>query len=311
MNYLSTGCATKVELPFTTKVRGRYKIEAVKPDGSKRLLADWFSNLITDNGLNLLGTGGGIGNFCLVGSGNTAPSNSDTTLVTFVASTSTIATQSTSSQPSAPYFGTTTKTYRFAIGVATGNLSEVGLGPNSTNTSLFSRALILDGGGSPTTITVLSSEALDVTYQLQQFVPTADVTGSVTINAVSYAYTARAANSTNATWQLDFSDAGGFTAIAAFNGTIGAVTGSPSGSAGSSLSPSSQSSYTAGTKRIDSTFSFGLTDGNLAGGVSAVLLTAGRSRGQMGQYQVGFTPALPKDSSHTMTLVFRHSWDRH
>lgn len=301
---------TNIEIPFTTKVKGRYKMEAIRPDGSKRLLADWFDNLITNQGLDNLGNGSVI-NDCLVGSGNTAPSNTDTTLVTFVAATSTITTSSSSVQPSSPYFGTTTKTFRFAAGVATGNLSEVGVGPNSSNTALFSRALILDGGGSPTTITVLSSEALDVTYQLQQYVPTADVTGSVTINAVSYAYTARAADATTAAWEFDFGDAAGFAACTSYNGTIGAVTGEPSGTSAGGLGVNSQGSYTNGTKHLDSTFVFGLIDGNLSGGISAVLLVAGRSRSSMGRYQIGFSPSLPKDSSHTMTLVFRHTWDRH
>lgn len=311
MNYLGTPKNTKVEIPFTCKVRGRYKMEAVKADGSRRLLADWFDNLVTNNGLDLIGSGGGFINFCLVGSGNTAPTNADTALVSFVAATGSPSNSSTI-QPSTPFFSTLTMVFRFAIGVATGNLSEVGTGPNSSNSSLFSRALILDGGGSPTTITVLSSEALDVTYQIQQYVPLTDVTGSVTVSGVSYAYTARASIATNGgVWVLNPSDSGGFADIQVFNGAIGAITAGPSGASASTINATSQGSYSAGQKHIDSTFNFGLADGNVSGGIGAVQLVAGRVRGTMGAYQVGFTPSLPKDGSHTMTLVFRHSWDRH
>lgn len=313
MNYLSIPGQKPPVVELKATVKGRYKMEAVREDGTRRLLAGWFDNLVTNNGLDLLATNANWAVNCLVGSGNTAPTNSDTTLVSFVAATNATPVGDTSSvQSSPPYFGTSTRTYRFAIGVATGNLSEVGIGPNNTNSSLFSRALILDGGGSPTTITVLSSEALDVTYQLQQYVPTVDVTGTVTINAVSYAYTARAAQATGSTWAIAFTgDTAGINAgITVYNGTIGAVTALPSGSSASSGAVV-VGSYTSGTKHIDSTVSFSLTQGNVSSGISAVAFNCGVGRLSMGAYQVGFTPSLPKDSSHTMTLVFRQSWDRH
>lgn len=308
MNYLSQ---QKPVVELETKVRGRFKIEAVKADGSRRLLADWFNNLITDNGLNAIGTGSSWLTLCCVGSGNTAPANSDTALVSQVASTTTRLSLTLGNSGTSPWFGSTTGVYRFAIGVATGNLSEVGIGVAANN--LFSRALILDGGGSPTTITVLSSEALDVTYQLQQFSPASDVTGSVTIAAVSYGYTVRAANANAAVWSINGTgDQGGVHSgsVTVTNGTLGSVTSQPSGSSASATAVV-VGTYTPGNFFVDSTISFGLTDGNVSSGISAMLISMGQSLNSLGQYQYGFSPAIPKDSSHTLTLVIRHSWTRH
>jgi hypothetical protein len=302
-----------IDLPL--KLRGRYKLEAVDVfTGRRRLLADWFDNLITDNGLDLLGTTGNFQTYCLVGSGNTAPANSNTALVTFVASTSSTTNSLNTNSGSSPYFGTMTRTWRFAIGTATGNLSEIGIGPNSTNTGLFSRALILDGGGSPTTITVLSTEALDATYQLQVYAPLTDVTGNVTINAVSYAYVMRAANANSSgSWggpNAANGDRMGLNGLTVYNGSIGSITSQPGGSSGNNGGIAVQS-YTPGSLFIDSIVSFGLSDGNVSGGISAALLTYGRNFSSLGSFQVSFTPALPKDGSHTMTLTFRQSWARH
>lgn len=290
-----------------TRVAGFYKLEAVDAMGRRRLLADWFPNLITTNGANAFGSATVLGT-CAVGSGNATPALTDTALQALVASTTTTNSTTQSNSGSSPYFGSYTVQYNFAIGVATGNLSEVGVGP--TATSLFSRALILDGGGSPTTITVLSSEALYVTYQLNQYVPLSDVTGSVTIAGVSYGYTVRAGDATSTEWA--YSNANVFVGIVsavAFNGTIGAITTTPSGTA-SSASSIANNSYSSGSFSRSGTATWNLISGNLSGGITAALVRwgdAGNSNNR-GLYQIGFSPAIPKDASHVLTLSFSTSW---
>lgn len=309
----------KATVHIPTALRGRYKIEAVGLFGNRRLLADWFDNLITNTGLDSLAVTGDQFGTCCVGSGNTAPANTNTALASLVASTVTIQSSNNSNSGSSPYFGTMTRVYRFAIGVATGNLSEVGVG--NTSTTLFSRALILDGVGSPTTITVLSTEALDVTYQVQYYAPLADVTGTITINAVSYAYVMRAALASSGSWSgrqaSTFGpsyDQVGLSQVVAYNGSIGTITGQPTGASASVDNSTANMSYPAyvnGNLYQDTIVSWGLTDGNVAGGISAMRLNYGRQHGTMGVFQMSFTPVLPKDASHTMTLTFRQSWNRH
>jgi hypothetical protein len=298
-----------------TALRGMYKIEAVNMvTGHKRVLADWFPNLITTNGLNLMGGSGGVMTNCSVGSGSATPTNADTTLQTYVASTATTTSNTRAAQSSPPYYGTTTVTYRFAIGTATGNLAEVGVGPSTGGTNLFSRALILDSLGSPTTITVLSSEALDVTYQLQEYVPTVDVTGTVTIAGTPYSYTLRAANATSVVWSVYIAGGqGGPSNLTVGYGTINAsVTGTASfTSSGGSPDSTSMQTYGSGNFYRDCVFGFGLTTGNATGGINCFTYNGGTTYTDMGAFQVQLGASIPKDATTVMTLTLRHSWGRY
>lgn len=290
-------------IEISSGLMGFFKIEAISPDGTKRLLADWFPNLITDPGLNSLGTNTDFLSNCLVGSGNTTPTVADTSLVAQVATTSNIQSSTSNAQSSSPYYGSITKTYRFVAGTATGNLAEVGIG----GSILFSRALILDGGGSPTTITVLSNEVLDVTYQLRLYPNTSDVTGSITISAVSYAFTKRAASVTDSgPWGLGALTGGG-QQVVAYSGAIGAITTTPSGS-GFGIGVTN-AAYGNNNLYRDFTAFFDLNDANL-GGIESVVAVFGPSIGRFGSIQMQFTPSLPKDNTKTLTLGFRHSWSR-
>lgn len=297
------------EIVVPHRLAGYYKIEAVREDGSRRLLADWFPNLITTNGLDLIGSGLGLFAVCVVGTGNTTPSNSDTALQTLVGQHSSIISSNQAAQASAPYYGQSTITFRFNAGVATGNLAEVGVGQSST--SLFSRALILDGGGSPTTITVLSSEALDVTYQLRNYSPASDVTGSITVQGVTYNYTVRAALANSTIWAPSSNSRGGIGSVTAFNGVIGAVTAvSPSGSS-SAFDGIANASYSSGSFQRDAACTCGLTAGNLAGGITALqVLFDPQSATHLGGIQIGLDAAIPKDATKVLSMSFRHSWAR-
>jgi hypothetical protein len=212
-----------------------------------------------------------------------------------------------SNSGTSPYYGITTIQFQFAIGGATGNLSEVGIG--TTSTQLFSRALILDGGGSPTTITVLSTEALYVTYSLRQYVPLTDVTGTITLNAINYAYTLRAANATQSfAWAIfNGGDSPTLNQAQAFSGAIGAITGSPAGSV-SNASSVSTTAYSNGSFVRNVSATWGLTAGNFgAGGIPAILAIFGGSQSR-GDYQIGFSPAIPKDGTQVLTMNFQLAW---
>lgn len=295
---------------ITAGVAGRFKLEAVDTvTGARRELTPWFNNLITDQGLNQLGVGQ-LGYFCMVGTGTATPAVTDTTLGNKIAHTATTVSATPGGSASAPYYGSYTVVYRFAAGVATGNLTEVGIGYSST--LVFSRTLIKDGAGDPTTITVLATEALDVTYEFRLYSPSADVPHSTVIAGVTYTGVVRASNVTafsgNAAWYAGFafgSTAGALAGGSAqvYNGTIGAVTSSPSGTS-SQINAPVDSAYSANSLQRTGTVTAPLSSGNVGGIQAAQIVT------RLGAYQISFSPAIPKDATKVLTLGLTLSWAR-
>ena len=301
-------------LELHTEVEGWFKFEAISEDGTKRVLADWFPNLITDQGLNQMGTLATWLNACQVGSGSTVPAVSDTQLVTLVAGTTTVQSTIKGIQSIPPYYASRTMTYRFAAGVATGTLSEVGVGITATVGNLYSRALILDGTGTPTTLTILSTETLDVTYQCRYYVPTVDLTGSILLRTTTHAWTSRACRCTaigywwyNAGGQAENTSAGAGAAPLFFGGLTAAIAAIESYPTGTSYTgvTITWASYINNSFYTDATITAGLTIGNNAAGLGAVRLNLG-----IGTYQIGFVPNIMKTSSDILVLVVRHSWGR-
>lgn len=297
----------KLVVPYA----GRWNLKVMRPDGRIRKELD-FKNMILNSGLDALCAGANNGQAIVVGSGNTAPSATQTQLQTLVA------TQSASSpyfthtiEASSPYFGTSIVTRQFATGAAAGNLTEIGLcnGPNQTAQPLITRALILDGGGSPTTLTVLSDEILIATHYCRQYVPTSDVTGSINISGTTYNYTIRAAECTAtktgfrqvlaATATSD--RLGGDCGFSVSTQTLGAITALPAGTPSTVVSSDfAVGSYTSGNYYRDITLNCPIGKMNSAGGIGSIVINTTR-----GSYQMSFSPVIPKDATKILQLVWR------
>jgi len=305
------------------KICGFYKLEAIKvKDGkevSKRVVADWFPNLITNQGLDRLAEYNTILTYCSVGTGNTAPAFTDSTLVTKVAHVFLAITSLTSGyETSTPYYNWFKGTYRFAEGAAAGNLAEVGMG--WTDTLLFSRALILDGGGSPTTITILSDEILDVYYEYRIYPKETDVTGTTVFTGNiggTYDWTFRLANADDASPQdnvgrrlphsMNYASYFAPYYPAVFNGSIGAITDPPSGTRLALTSGAvTFAAYTPGSYSITGTLALTVSQGNFTpAGITVFHFPVG-SR----MYQIEFDPAIEKTSSDVVSVTFTISWGR-
>jgi hypothetical protein len=297
-----------LEINMELQAAGFFRLQATK-DGEVTRDTGWFRNLVTDAGLNYLGaaTTNDALSYCHVGSGSAAPDELDTSLATFIASHqsgSSIA----SAQSTAPYYGKRTITYTFSTGQAAGNISEVGIA-NKTSSSdpgfvMWSRALVLDGDGDPTTITVLSDEQLVVTYELRYYPPTDDVTTTGTINGDSYDITIRAANVTNAGYWAN-SIGGGSASTSTLNriydGSISAVTALPSGTSSDAVTRTTNS-YSNNSFQRSWTLVWGP---GITMNVTAMAWTTG-----IGCYQIGFSPAIPLANTQTLTLSTRVSWSR-
>lgn len=325
----------ELSLPIGT-MRGYFRMEAGKRDGRRRTLTEWFPNLIVDGGLDYVGgvaTGQNLST-CYVGTGTSAPDANDTALATSIASTDTLQANSRSAQSEAPFYAAVTRTWRFGEGAAAGNLAEVGVGTADVGSSgvLWSRARILDAESNPTTITVLSDEFLDVVYQLRLYPPTDDVESTINLGSsdLVFDYVVRASIvNSSAVWGLLGHDAlsggnrqDGFAMgcnPAASNHRVLDTamvdnTTAISVSSGDSASSSTLATYTPGNFYRDATVTWGPNTGNFGSGIArAVLRTGYQSVSAVrpcGAWQIGFSPAIPKDDTKVLDLVFRHTWAR-
>lgn len=307
------------KLSLSVGLSGYFKLETFRVDesgnelpGSRRPRGE-FKNLITNNGLNLIGgSGGSLMQYCQVGSGNSTPLFTDTALQSKVAHATTLSTTEGFVASAFPYYGWKKWVYQFATGVAAGNLSEIGVSPATTG-NLFSRALILDGLGNPTTITILSDEILEVTYELRTYAPTDDVVKTdLVLNSITYTVTARPIGfsaSGASGWgrlntPLSFSGGGSGEAYA-LNDAIGPQTEAMFNGPGTIAFIGS---YVANSYYRDFRLSLSLSEGNFAGGSPGL----GRIHldTNMASYQYAFTPKVPKTSSYTFSLDVRLSWAR-
>ena len=305
-------------------VSGRYQITAHKLDGRSRVLADWFENLILDNGLVELGARSVI-TTCSVGTGNSTPTATQTALDAVLTSTTTINSTNYGASSTAPYYGWVQRTYRFSVGQAAGTLAEVGVGWSGS--TLFSRSLIKNSEGAPIEITVLADEVLDVTYELRLYVPTTDSVAGIVINGVTHTVTTRAFGATDASrWAYAYETTGkklgdqvglrptGLRVWSTYPSTfqLGAITANSVGVAfisqftGQAINVWVDTAYAGGMTAVQGLVC-GLNDSNDVSGIGGMLM----STTLLGSYQIKFDPPIPKTASHTLRLNFSASWARY
>lgn len=250
----------------TTKVEGLYRLRTHKyKSGKLHYDTGWFKNIITDVGLIDWFTSKGIGGYdawgsmCAancVGTGSAAPTTSDVQLAAYLASSGpkesgggtgfagfdTTGYVAAASPDPAYWYGQSS--WQYGTGVAAGNLTEVGVFPGNPGGTavapyyighLFSRALILDSNGNPTTITVLSDEILTVTWQLRFYLDLTDHTFTFNLNGapITGVYRMFQASTSRADYAAHAARDNGSYGITAFSGDIvSALVGQPTGDLG-------------------------------------------------------------------------------
>lgn len=296
-------------------LKGEFQLTILRADRSVKWRSAFMPNLITDICLDRIGAAAGIGSFCRIGTGTTAPAFTDTALQSQSASTSNVINQSTVNAGAPNYETTHTAVFEFALGTVVGNMAEVGIGWSaSTASTLATRARILDGGGSPTTITVLVTEILQVTYRLTGYPALTDATGTVTISGTVYNYTARLYSAASVSGVSMF---GAMVSVVAngpqgFTGALGSITsGGPAGTS-ANLTTGALQAYTAGTYYRDYTISAAIAVGNLAGGIKSIICgVAGSGGATFVRTQIEFSPNIPKTSTNVLNMTLRQAWARH
>lgn len=298
-------------VPMQAQFSGHFKLWATKPDGERRELAE-FDNIITNLGLDRLAAGQSIW-YCHVGTGSATPAVTDTALTAFKAATNQSPdgiTQGGGSAVAPNNYAWYRHTFQFLTGVAAGTLTEIGIGWTAATGNLWSRALILDGGGLPTSITILADEVLNVSYEVRNYIPLEDVVGSVVIGGVTHDYIMRASGVGTTNWQLATLMSQGmpgiFNQIRAYATNIGPITGAPSG--GVSGGPNGVwEAYVPGSRERVVNWSASLTQMNSVGGIRSIDITPGQS---FGARQIEFEPKIMKDSTKVLTLKAKWSWAR-
>ena len=263
-----------------------------------------FDNIITNGGLERLMNGAGAAlTTCYVGTGTSAPAVGNTTLATPLASTSTSVGATTANAGTAPYKNTYTKLFEFPLGAVVGNVTEIGVGWGS---GLFSRALVLDGGGSPTALTVTASDILQVTYKIEQTPGVTSTTGSFLLNGSSLGYTARIINVTQNAFSYMATNGymnPSFWAGVYETGTLAAITDAAPTGAGAGMNSSTNAAYTSGTYERSATISFALANGNFAGGIGSMVVVVGNGW----TYHIVFASPIMKTASQTLSLGVKYS----
>ena len=300
------------KVPIKLGMSGKYKIMVGKKPGGveseQRIVTDWFPNLITNGGLERLAEHefDDISAYCQVGTGSTAPAFTDTTLISYLANTKSVS--DVDSVNLITLYQQKIRTYSFGEGVAAGNLAEVGVGW-ATSGSLFSRALILDSEGDPTTITVLSDEYLTVIYSYRIYGILADTTGSVTFTGDiggTYGYTIRHGRYRIGYYEFGLNRAMNWNAInqfcTVFDGTIGAINEDPSGNA--SGSTNTVAAYTPSSLLIATTVSLTPAQGNFDDSIKSCRFPLNCF------WQVEFDPVIPKTDQDSLSLTFELTWGR-
>jgi hypothetical protein len=307
-------------IELKTGVSGRFKVQVAKADaegleipGSRRTVADWQENLITNTGMDYMG---GVGSdpytflsAVSVGSGATAPAFTDSALQARVATTQTTNATTFGFSTTTPFYSWFRREFQFAAGAAAGVLSELGV-TGTAGTPAYTRALIKNSGGLPITITVLSDELLVVTYERRIYAYESDVTATATIKNVSTAITIRpsqvgTSGGMSGTGGIYWSNSnsGGYW----YTGGAGAgpITGKPSGTEQYPTTAKTDHAYVNGTYYRDQSMNLSITE--LAG----LNINGFVGRNSAINYQIGFVPSVAKAGSETVALRLRMSWARY
>lgn len=293
------------------------------------------NNKITLTGFNKLFANQG-GSLCMVaGSGNTAPAEGNTTLVSYLGKTNTFAsascTRNTTPDGNGDVWWRVTKRMTFgpsSLGGGSVNVAEaaivtnVALGSINGSTPVSARGLLVDGSNNPTTVSVNNAiEYLDIIWEYTEWVK-ASVTGTVTLtidgSSVVHDYEVRPyyfdftgasyeyhgwADPGAGTWGPGWSPVGDSTygwddASNCFTTGIQNITGDPLGSGTRADIPiQTSAAYTADSKQRSINFTWLPVNANK--NINVVRVNLGHT-----EWQVSYDPAIAKVNTKQLDLQF-------
>ena len=307
----------KIALP-PVGIQNRYKLISVHPETLEETeLTGWFGNKILTTGRNEMAKRNWF-TAVQVGTDSTPPSESNTSMLGYVAGTSNIEESVSGAQATADFYGWKRNRFRFPLGSISvnQNLNEVGIGWDTADgDNLATRALIVDINGDQTTVTWKADEYLDVVVEVRYYPPLVDATGTVTINGVVYNYIMRAANVTSSSaWALGIgskieSTANGVSDWSVYDDDIGTIEQGPSGVATAS---DNDNDYTNAYAENSYQITYGMNVGPSGwNSLTGKLLRSLLVKTTAGHYQIQFDNGgngVPKTDQFTMTTDFILGW---
>ena len=210
------------------KLAGYVRCVLRNSDGSIAQDTGWMKNMIVSGGFYRYMPNGPTSpypSYAQVGSNATAPAFTQTTCITPLSTWENLTAGGLGFTDGASPYNWRNYEYRFAAGNGTGTIAEIAFNNSSNGAHPIARCLIVDGGGSPTTIVKGVNQVLDVTYQQRCYIPMVDVTGVVAVAGVNYDYTMRPLNIDDTYWhwsgiasKMSWSSSGSF--YSAYTGTL-------------------------------------------------------------------------------------------
>lgn len=209
----------------------------------------------------------------------------------------------------APYYSWRRSTYVFNPGEATGNISEMSVGWSDGNVSAFSRCLITENGN-PITVTILPTDYVTVYYELR-FYPNMNILeGTIALVGVNYDYEAMPFGITTGSWEGNPAAGIPFANIYAYTARDGEVgtplIDEPYTEGDTVWTQAALSPYVQGSYERDLSITIPIDRCNFTNFLKSLYLFFNGHA-----FKYGFTPAIPKDNTKTLTLNFRISWGRY
>ena len=272
-----------------------------------------FDNLITDSGLNQLASGSVI-DYCYLSTSNVEPLVTDTSLAGVIANSNTAVNAGENSRSVVmgnvyyAYF----KTFRFAAGQGTGNISKLGIGWNAAATGLWSAQLVKDSAGNNLTLTKAADEILEVTYIVSTYLNTSDYIGTITISGTTHNVTVRPSQVT--LWNTFTPDKyiQSLYQCDAYTTSIGDISNKPPGSVIGTVTNimANAKTYVDNSFELAIPITFVSSIANNASGIKSIRVTGNNSN--KFYHQVEFTPSIMKTDIQKLILPdFVISWGRY
>lgn len=305
------------------EMAGEVRFVVKRDDGSVREDTGFQKNLILNQGLDFFG--GNYESFmfdkCVIGSGNSTPTITQTQLDAFLMIKSREGEKNIGYDyiPDGSGIYKTNRVVKYVFrGLNNVNVSEVGLaslGSSSSDYYLCTRALIKDSSGTPTTITVLDGEILEIYYKVWQVFSTTDTNYVVNMldgkgGTVPYNVKVRLAKVGTSEFDslMTFLSSGYGGSTSTHTGDLGAITGSPTGQIFSEKRNNPSAYIPLSFKRVLN-YTFTPTESN--GSIRTVVFPS-----SMGVYQFRFGSVandspIPKSALQSLSFPIEFSWGRY